>query len=87
MLIKKISVLIPTFGLLNWTINEIELMDIKTRKILCLTGNFHRNSDIDRLSLKCKNGGRSLKCIKTIYEARIVASRRHLLSQKNTNRY
>ena len=82
-----VPVLIPTFGLLNWTINEIEQIDIKTRKILCMTGNFHRNSDIDRLYLKRKNGGRGLKCIKTTYEARIVAARRHLLSQKNTNRY
>ena len=50
-------------------------------------GNFLRNSDIDRLYLKCKNGGRGLKCIQTTYEARIVAARWHLLSQKNTNRY
>ena len=57
------------------------------RKILCMTGNFHRNSDIDRLYLKRKNGGRGLMCIKTTYEARIVAARRHLLSKKNTNRY
>ena len=82
-----VPVLIPTFGLLNWTINEIEQIDIKTRNILCMTGNFHRNSDIDRLYLKRKNGGRGFKCIKTTYEARIVAARRHLLSQKNTNRY
>ena len=82
-----VPVLIPTFGLLNWTINEIEQIDIKTRKILRITGNFHRNSDIDHLYLKRKNGGRGLKCIKTTYEARIVAARRHLLFQRNTNRY
>ena len=79
-------VLIPTFGLLNWTINEIEQIDIKTRKIFCMTGNFHQNCDIDRLYLKRKNCGRGLKCIKTTYEAGIVAARRHLLSHKNTNR-
>ena len=50
-------------------------------------GNLHRNSDINRLYLKHKNGGRGLKCLKTTYEARIVAARHHLLSQKNTNRY
>ena len=43
-----VSVLIPTFGLLNWTIQEIEDIDISTRRILCMTGNFHRNSNIDR---------------------------------------
>ena len=47
-----VPVLIPTFGLLNWTINEIEQIDIKTRKVLCMTGNFHQNCDIDRHYLK-----------------------------------
>ena len=79
-----VPVLMPTFGLLIWTINEIEQIDIKTRKILCMTGSFHRSFDIDRLYLKRKNGGRGLK---TTYEASIVAARRHLLSQRNTNRY
>ena len=77
----------PTFGLLNWIINEIEQIGIKTTKILCMTGNFHRNSDIDRLYLKLKNGGRGLKCIKTTYEARMVAAKRNLLSQRDTSRY
>ena len=31
--------------------------------------------------------GRSLKCIHTTYEARIMAARGHLSSQRNTNRY
>ena len=82
-----VPVLIPTFGLLNDTANKIEHIDIKTRKILCMTGNFHRNSDIDLIYLKRENGGGGLKCIKTTYEARIIAARRHLLPQKNTNRY
>ena len=76
---------IPTFALLNCAINE--QIDIKMRKILCMTGNFHQNSDTDRLYLKRKNGCRCLKCIKTTYEARTVAARRHLLSQRNINRY
>ena len=74
-----VPVLIPTFGLLNYTTNKIEQIDIKTRKILCITGNFHRNSDIGRLYLKRENGVGRLKCIKTTYEARIIAARRHLL--------
>ena len=59
-----VPLLIPTFGLLNQTINEIEQIDMKTRKVLCITGNFHQNSGIDRLCLQRKNDGRDLKCIK-----------------------
>ena len=51
------------------------------RKILCMTENFYWYSDIDRLYLKRKNGGRGLKCIKITYEAKIVAAIR------NKNKY
>ena len=37
---SAVLVLIPTFGLLNWTINEIKQINIRTKKILCMTANF-----------------------------------------------
>ena len=52
-----VPVLIPTFGTLDCTIQEIEHIDTQTRKILCMTENFHRNSDVDRLYLQRKRGG------------------------------
>ena len=60
-----IPVLTPTFGILDCTIREIENFNITTRKILNMTGNFNRNSDIDRLYLPRRNGGRGLKNVKT----------------------
>ena len=42
-------VITPTIDILDWTIQEIKDIDIKTRKILSVTGNFHPNSDIDKL--------------------------------------
>lgn len=39
-----IPVLTPTFGIFNWIIQKTEHIDTKTRKTLCMTGNFHRNS-------------------------------------------
>ena len=36
-------VITPTIGILDWTIQEIKDIDIKTRKILLVTGNFHPN--------------------------------------------
>ena len=58
-----LPVLTLTFGILDRTIREIENLDITTRKILNMTGNFDRNSDIDRLYLPRKNGGRGLKTL------------------------
>ena len=40
-----VPVLIPKFGVLNWTVNEIEQIDIKARKKLSM----QENSDIGRI--------------------------------------
>ena len=82
-----VPVLIPKFGILDWTIAEIKQLDIKTRKIMNMTGNFHINSDIDRLYLNRKNGGRGLKSIKTTFECRIISIERRLQLSRNRNKY
>ena len=80
-------VLTPTFGILNWNICETENLDITTRKILNMTGNFNRNSDIDRLYLPRRNGGRGLKNVKTLYESRIISISQHLKLNRERNKY
>ena len=42
-----ISIVTPTFGIINWTIEKLKQIDKRTRKILSISGNFHPNSDID----------------------------------------
>ena len=37
----------PIFGILQWTKEEIERINVKTRQILCPSGSFHVNSDVD----------------------------------------
>ena len=68
-----VTVLIPTFGLLPWTIQELEAIDIQTRKILSLTGNFHVNGDVDRLYMSRAEGGRGLKAVFTAFQVRIIS--------------
>ena len=80
-------VLTPTFGILGWTIREIENLDITMRKILNMAGNFNRNSDIDRLYLPCRNRGRGLKNVKTLYESRIISISQHLKLNRELNKY
>ena len=43
-----ISIVTPTFGIINWTIEKLKQIDKRTRKILSISGNFHPNSDIDK---------------------------------------
>ena len=57
---------------MDWTINEINEIDCKTRKQLTMTGNFHPNGDVDRLYIPRSEGGRGLKSTVRMYESRIV---------------
>ena len=61
-----VPILIPTIGILEWNIKEMEDIDKRTRKILCMTGNFHRNSDADRLYVKRSDGGEESRALKAV---------------------
>ena len=78
-------VITPTVGILDWTIAEIEQLDIKTRKKLTLSGSFHPNSDIDKLYISRSKGGRGLKSIKTLFEGRIISIYQHLKLNSERN--
>ena len=47
-------------GIIDWTKNDLEHMDKKTRRILTMNGAFNRKSGVGRLYLKRKEGGRGL---------------------------
>ena len=86
--IKINNLNIPTFGLLDWRIGEIDSIDKKKkRKILTMTGNFHKKSDIDRSYMPRKLGGRGVKEIMTAYECRIASAKNHLTQNKKNNKY
>ena len=78
-------VITPTIGILDWTIQEIKDIDIKTRKILSVTGNFPPNSDIDRLYIGRNLGGRGLRSCQSFFESRIIALKHHLHQNKDRN--
>ena len=72
-------------GILDWTIQEIKDTDIRTRKILSVTGNFHPNSDVDRLYIGLNIGGRGLRSCQRLFESRIIALKQHLHRNKERN--
>ena len=75
----------PTIGTLDWTIQEIKDIDTRTRKILSVTGNFHPNSDVDRLYIGRNVGGRGLRSCRRLFESRIIALKQHLHRNKERN--
>ena len=77
--------LIPTVGILDWTIQEIVEIDRRTRKFLCMTGSFHRNSDVNRIYVKRTEGGRGLKSFEDSFKIRVVAVSRHISRDRERN--
>ena len=77
--------LAPTFGLLEWTKAEIEDLDIKTRKLLTMLGAFHRNSDVDRLYIPRRDGGRGLCSVMDMFYSRIVSLSHHITVSSESN--
>ena len=82
-----VPILTPTFGILSWTKEELEHIDVKTRKLLTLSGSFHRNGDVDRLYWYRSEGGRGLNSIHDTYTTRIVALGIHIDEMSHKNKY
>ena len=72
-----VPVLILTFGILDWTKDEVGAIDVKTRKILTMTGNFHRNSSVPRLYTNRADGGRGLTSVYNMFVSRIISTAKH----------
>ena len=68
----------PTFGILNWTKDELEQIDIKIRKLLAVNGSFYVNSDVDRLYTHRSLGGRGLNSVVDIYISRTISLTAHI---------
>ena len=47
-------------GILDWTKEELQWMDIRTRKVLTMNGVLHRHGSVGRLYMKRKEGDRWL---------------------------
>ena len=73
----------PTYGILDWTMQKTRNIEIKTRKVLSMTGNFHINSDVDCIYIPRSEGGKGLRAIQTAYECGLVSLNQHLTRNKD----
>jgi len=55
-----VSVLRYSAGIVDWTVEELVSMDRRTRKIVAMNGCMHTRSNVARLYLPRKEGGRGL---------------------------
>ena len=76
-------VIMPIVSIIDWTIENINQLDLKPRKNPTLLCNFHPNSDVDRLHMTKANNNRGMKRVKTLFEDRIVSISQHLITNQN----
>ena len=68
-----IRALTATVGIIDWTIEEMKEIDVRTRKQLTMTANSHPNEDVDRLYWSRLQAGRGLKMVAWMFESRVIA--------------
>ena len=63
-----IPVVAYSFNIVNWKVSELKKLDTKTRKFLTMHKMHHPKSDVDRLYVARKFGGRGLMQLETSYK-------------------
>jgi len=66
------------FNVLDWSITELQEIDRETRNILKKCHLLHINSDVDRMYISRKNGGRGLLNITDLYKNQAIAYSHYL---------
>ena len=52
-----------TAGIVDWKVDELKVMDRKTRKLMTMNKALHPKADVDRLYVSRENGGRGLMSV------------------------
>lgn len=74
-----------SFGIINWRVNEIKLIDTKTRKLLTAHGMLHPRADVDRLYVPRARGGRGLKQTEAAWELEIYSLSKYMIEKEPNN--
>ena len=80
-----ISVHAPTIGILNWTKQEIQHLDVEAKKIITYTRSLHKRSDTSRIYVPRKQGGRGLTSVEDMFISRVIALEKHIQQEALKN--
>ena len=60
-----------SFGILNWLESDLKGFDVQIRKLLNIYQMFNINSDVDRLYVPRKSGGRGVMSVRDAFKSNI----------------
>ena len=78
-----IPVITYSMNILNWKINNLKKLDMKTRKLLTMYRMHHPKADVDRLYLPRSEGGRGLIKIELTFKIVTVGLETYLRENKD----
>ena len=67
-----VPVILYSYGVTDWKLDEIHNLDRMTRKQLCMNQMLAKKADVDRIYLLCQEGGRSLMNLEKEYKATMI---------------
>ena len=79
-----LPVLTTSVGVLDWNEQELKDLDVKTRKVLNMSGSLHSKGDIDRLYVPRSDGARGLNSVLDMFKNR-MANLSNYLQQTHNN--
>ena len=78
-----VPVVTYSFNIINWTIEDINRLDRKTRKLLTINRMHHPKADVDRIYVPRKEGGRGLLQLLAAYKTTTIGLELYLREKKD----
>ena len=67
-----VPVILYTYGVIDWNLDEIQDLDRMTRKQLCMNWMLGKKADVDRIYLPCQEGGKSFMNLEKEYKTTMI---------------
>ena len=76
-----VPVILYSYGVTDWKLDEIQDLDRMTRKQLCMNWMLAKKADVDRIYLPCQQGGRSLMNLEKGYKATMIGLQTYMTNK------
>ena len=76
-----VPVILYSYGVIDWKLDEIQDLDRMTRKQLCMNRMLARKADVDRIYLPYQEGGRSLMNLEKEYKSTMIGLQKYMTNK------
>ena len=76
-----VSVILYSYGVIDWKLDEIQDLNRMTRKQLCMNWMLAKKADVDRIYLPYQEGGRSLVNLEKEYKSTMIGLQTYMTNK------